>query len=290
MLLLKLKSDLHEYVLPYTVLVYWVNFIIVLIRANFFLSYLVIIFFFLAFGSFSDALVEYVANINQVPDNSITWENFQSELATIYGVLTTSWLQSRDSKTIQNVLTAITAIFPLLDIDKVSEHTVKQLQTLLLLYKKQVDAYFVTKCLESVVKKATTVDGTLVEPLLGNIMQNLSDLLCTSPDYAKPESLKAHSEVLRCYECLAMYFTDHVIDQLVGQLKNNNDKEKVKGLLIVTHLTSYSNNQLVERRLKDIMKHFNDVLYESNIKVKKALLKIIVAFASKGVLLNKGKQ
>ncbi|XP_045471667.1 maestro heat-like repeat-containing protein family member 1 [Harmonia axyridis] len=240
-----------------------------------------------AFGSFSDALVEYVANINQVPDNSITWENFQSELATIYEVLTNTWLQSRDNKTVQNILTAVTAIFPLLDVDKVSEHTVKQLQTLLVLYKKQVDAYYVTKCLESVIKKATTVDGTLVEPLLGNIMQNMSDLLCTSPDYAKPDSLKTHSEVLRCYECLALYFTDNVIDQLVGQLKNNNDREKVKGLLIITHLTSYSNNQLVERRLKDIMKHFNDVLYESNIKVKKALLKIIVAFASKGILLNK---
>ncbi|KAL3282132.1 hypothetical protein HHI36_005326 [Cryptolaemus montrouzieri] len=240
-----------------------------------------------AFGCFCDALVEYVANIKQVPDSSITWESFQPELATIYEVLTTTWLLSKDNKTVENIVSAITAIFPLLDVEKVSEHTVKQIQTLLLLYKRQVDAYYVTKCLESVLKKATSVDGTLIEPLLGNIMQNLSELLCTSPDYEKPDTLRTHSEVLRCYECLALYFTDNVIDQLVGQLKNNNDREKVKGLLIITHLTSYSNNQHVERRLKDIMKHFNDILYEPNIKVKKALLKIIVAFASKGVLLNR---
>ncbi|KAK9870559.1 hypothetical protein WA026_008120 [Henosepilachna vigintioctopunctata] len=240
-----------------------------------------------AFASFCDAIVEYVGNYSQVPDNSITSDIFNTDLAKIYETLITNWIFSKDNRTLENVLMAITSLFPLLESELISEYTVKQIQTLLNLYKKQVDAFYVTKCLESVVKKATTIDGTLIEPQLINIMQNLSELLDPSPDYAKPDTLKTHSEVLRCYECLALYFTDSVVDQLASQLKNNNDKEKVKGLSIITHLTSYANNQHVERRMKDIMKYLNDVLYEPNIKVKKALLKIIIAFCTKGILLNK---
>lgn len=243
-----------------------------------------------AFGSFCEAILEYTSNSDQVPDNTISSENFQLEMAMAYDILFSAWLQSREPKVIGSVLSALSSIFSVLSVDKITQQTAKIVNTLLNLYKRQGDAYFITKCLGSIVQKAALVNGTLLEPLLTNILQALSDVVCVSPDYAQPDLLRSHSEVLRCYECFALHFTDNTIDQLTMQLKNNNEKERIKAILVITHLTSYSTEHAIQRRFKDIVKHLSDLLNDPNIRVKKAMMKIIVAFACKGVLLNKGKK
>ncbi|CAH0557118.1 unnamed protein product [Brassicogethes aeneus] len=240
-----------------------------------------------AIGSFCNALVEYCANIDQVPDSTISIENFNVEIGMAYDVLFSSWLQTRDPKVAEAVLNAISDVFPVLSVEKVSQQTPKVINTLLSLYKRNGDSYTVTKCLGAVVQKAATVNGTLLEPLLANVLHSLSDLVCISPDYAKPESLRGHFEVLRCYECFALYFTDSTMDQLLNQLKNNNERERIKSLIVLTHLVSYSGENTISRRFKDVLKLLNDLLNDPSIRVKRALVKIIVAFAIKKVLLNK---
>ncbi|KAJ8930968.1 hypothetical protein NQ314_016182 [Rhamnusium bicolor] len=225
-----------------------------------------------ALGSFCDALTEYVSNTDQVPDSTIAIENFYVEIGMAYDVLFTSWLHSRETKVIQSVLDALSAIFAVLSVEKVSQQTARAIQVLLSLYKRNVDAYNVTKCLGAVIQKAATVNGTLLEPLLPNMLNTLADLVCVSPDYAQPDLLKSHSEVLRCYECFALHFTDNTIDQLIMQMKNNNDKERIKALLVITHLTSYSGEQTIKGRFKDIIKHLNEMLNDNHIRVKKALV------------------
>lgn len=204
-----------------------------------------------------------------------------------YDVLFTTWLYSRESKVCETVLNALASIYPVLSVEKVTQQTTKIIQTLLNLYKRPIDNYSITKCLGSVIKIATNVNGTLLEPLLPNILNNLSDLVCISPDYAQPDLLKSHSEVLRCYSCFALHFTDHTIDQLVNQMRNNNDKEKIKALIVLTHLITYSEETVIVRKYKDILKQLTEMLNDNNIRIKKALVKIIVAFASKNVLTNK---
>lgn len=240
-------------------------------------------------GSFCDALSEYVLNIDQVPDNTIALENFNVEIGMAYDILFTSWLHSKEPKVVQSVLDSLSAIFTVLNIDKVAQQTPRAIQVLLSLYKRNIDSYNITKCLGAVIQKAATVNGTLLEPLLPNMLNSLADLVCVSPDYAQPDLLRSHSEVLRCYECFALHFTDNTIDHLIMQMKNNNDKERIKALLVITHLISYSGKQAIKGRCRDIIKHLNDMLNDHNIRVKKALLKIIVAFSCKKVLLDKSK-
>lgn len=79
------------------------------------------------------------------------------------------------------------------------------------------------------------------------MLHSLSDLICIAPDYAQPELLRNHCEVLRCYERLTMHFTDHCLDQIILQLRNNNDKERVKALLILTHLVNSSEKAIQGR-------------------------------------------
>lgn len=207
-----------------------------------------------------------------------------------YDVLFNYCLQSRDIKVTESVLDALSSMFTVLNVDKANQHTTKAIQVLLNLYKKHIDSFYVTKCLRSVIQKAAIVNGTLLEPLLMNILNSIFDLVCVSPDYAQPDLLKCHAEVLRCYECFALHFTDNTVDHLLTQLKNNNDKERVKALLILTHLISYSGEQAIKQRFKDIIKQLNEVLNDHSLRVKKALVKIIVALSCKKILLDKGKK
>ncbi|KAJ8916184.1 hypothetical protein NQ315_016323 [Exocentrus adspersus] len=240
-----------------------------------------------ALGCFSDALSEYVLNMDQAPDSTITAEHFGVEVGMGYDVLFSVWLHSKEPKVVHSVLDAVAAIFALLSVEKVTQQTPRAIQLLLTLYKRNVDAYHITKCLGAVIQKAALVDGTLLEPLLPNMLNMLADLVCVSPDYAQPDLLKSHSEVLRCYECFALHFTDNTIDHLIMQMKNNNDKERIKALLVITHLISYSGEQAMKRRCKDIVKHLSEMLNDHDIRVKKALVKIVVAFSCKKVLLDK---
>lgn len=206
-----------------------------------------------------------------------------------YDVLFTTWINSRDFKTVESVLEAVTSIFTVLTVDRVTQQIPKAIQVLLNLYKRNINPYNVTKCLGSVIQKSATVNGMLLEPMLPNILNTLFDLVCVSPDYAQPGLLKSHSEVLRCYECFALHFTDHTLDQILSQLRNNNDKEKVKALIVLTHLISYSGDQSIKRRYKDVVRCINDLINDNNLRVKKALVKIIVALCFKKVLIDKGK-
>ncbi|KAH1014351.1 hypothetical protein HUJ04_003198 [Dendroctonus ponderosae] len=240
-----------------------------------------------AIQHFCEGLVEYVSNADQVPDPTITTETFKVELGMAYDVLFASWLLSKDPKVVETVLDAMSAIFVALPIDKVSQQISKIIPCLLNLYKRNINPYVITKCLYAVLRKGTSVNGMLLEPLLSNILSTLSDLICLNPDYAQPDSARCHSEVLRCYECIAVHFTDTTIDRLLVHLKNNNDKEKLKGLIVITHLIAYSSEQTIHRRLKDLLKYLNEMLIHSHIKVKKILVKIVIALAHKRVLTNK---
>lgn len=188
---------------------------------------------------------------------------------------------------IESVVNAIALIFPVLSNEKVTQQTAKIVVALLLIYKKQ-SSYCATKCLGSVILAASRTNGTLLEPLLTGIFQSVSDSICVNPDYAQPNSLRQHSEGLRCYECLASHFTDHTIDYLINQLKNNNEKERIRSLLVISHLTN-SVESVIRNRLQDLVKCLNDALNDPSIRVKKVLLKTIVAFAYRGFLIVKGE-
>lgn len=241
-----------------------------------------------AFGCFCDALIEYIMNSEQSPDPTISIEDFYKEIGESYDYLCSNWLHSREPKVVESVLYSLSSMFGVLSTEKVNQQTPKIVRILLNMYRKHGHTYVVTKCLGSVILTAARTNGVLLEALLSDILQALSEIVCVSPDYAHPDSLRSHSEVLRCYECLANHFTDHTVDHLIGQLKNNNERERIRALLVLTHLTN-SSESAVHSRSKDLIKYLGDMLSETNIKVKKTLLKAIVAFACKGFLLNRGE-
>lgn len=115
-----------------------------------------------------------------------------------YDVLFNYCITSKETRIIETVLEALASMFAVLNADKVNQQITKAIQVLLNLYKKHtIDPFYVTKCLRSVIQKAATVNGTLLEPLLGNVLNSIFDQVFVSPDYAQPDLLKCHAEVLR---------------------------------------------------------------------------------------------
>lgn len=241
-----------------------------------------------ALGRFSEAITEYMCNISTAPDPTITASQFYVELGIAYDVLSGIWLFSKDTKIAQTVLNSISSILPNLSSDKINQQTTKIIPVLLNLYKKHKDPLPVTQCLGSYIQVAALANGTLLEPLLPSTLHNISDFICISPDYAQPELLRNHSEVLRCYERLTVHFTDHCLDYLLAHLHNNNEKERVKALLILTHLTNSSEN-VIQNKIKEFLQTLLELTVDNSLRVKKVLLRTIVAFAYKG-LLQKGHE
>ncbi|KAK4880533.1 hypothetical protein RN001_008679 [Aquatica leii] len=235
-----------------------------------------------AMGRFSEAIHEYICNITHAPDPTITLSLFYVEMGMTYDILTSSWLYSKDVKVVQTTLVSLASIFPILSTEKVIQQTPKIIPVLLNFYKKQKETLPVTQCLGSAVQVAAFANGTLLEPLLSSILHNISELVCIAPDYAQPELLRNHSEALRCYERLTIHFTDHCLDYLISHLRNNNDKERVKALLILTHLVN-SSEAVIQSKLNIFLQALIDLTNDQNLRVKKAVLKAIVAFAYKGL-------
>ncbi|XP_068084667.1 maestro heat-like repeat-containing protein family member 1 [Anabrus simplex] len=241
-------------------------------------------------GKFSDAVLEYLANIDQAPDPTVHKNAYSSEISIAYDVLVSSWLHIRDPKVCSTVLHAVGPMFSLLPPEKVSEQIPRLVPTLLGLYRRNIDPYPVTQCLASVLFVAISTNPTSLEPLLDNLLSTMFEHVCTSPDYAQPSTVKNHFEVLRCFDRIAGQFCDRVVELLIQQLKNNNERERIKSLFVITHLVNSCEN-LIKSRATDLIAGLRNMLGEHSIKVKKVLLKTIVAFAYRGYLEgNHGKE
>ncbi|KAJ4431384.1 hypothetical protein ANN_19981 [Periplaneta americana] len=237
----------------------------------------------ISLGKFSEAVSDYLANIDHAPDPTVKKEAFSSEISIAYDVLANTWIHTREPKVCETVLQAIGPMFSLLPPEKVSEQVPRLIPVLLGLYRRNMDPYPVTQCLSAVLHVALAHNRSTVEPLLDNLQNIMFDLVCTSPDYAQPATAKNHYEVLRCFDCIAGHFLDKVVELLIQQLKNNNDRERIKALFVVTHLVNSSEN-LIRSRISNLVTALRSMLGEHNVKVKKVLLKAIVAFAYRGYL------
>jgi hypothetical protein len=63
------------------------------------------------------------------------------------------------------------------------------------------------------------------------------------------------------------HFVDRVIELLIQQLKNNNDRERIKALFVITHLVNSSEN-LIRSRIANLITALRSMLGEHNVKVR----------------------
>lgn len=237
----------------------------------------------LAIGHFAEAINEYTIQINPEhrPIDELT---FDAEIAIAYDVFIHQWLPNRDPAVAGEILQALSHMYPLLPVAMIAEQATKVVQQLLGFYRRSMDRNAITQLLAAVLKTSIDVDSTSLDPMFDQLNTHLFDLVCVNPDYEKPQTVKGHYEVLRCFDLLLAIKPTNILDMLLVQLRSNNERERVKSLLVLTHLCN-TYDPLIRSRIVDFIQVLKPMLNsEKTYKVKMVLLKTVAAFAQKGLL------
>ncbi|XP_041764135.1 maestro heat-like repeat-containing protein family member 1 [Anopheles merus] len=239
-----------------------------------------------AIGRFCEAFSEYQEYQRQNPNEETPMKTgvryeIQDEVSIVYDHFHAQWLASREPKLTGEVLNAFAYMYPLLPVERVSDNLAKTVPSVLALYRKSLDRSAVTQYLASIIKTVLQLDSKLLAPMADTLVGCLFDLVCVSPDYDKPQTVKGHFEVLRCFDLLAPEYGEKIIEILLIHLRNNSERERIKSLLVVTHLTNTS-EPVVRDKLPEITAILRGLLAtEKPVKVRIVLLRTVVAFMQK---------
>ncbi|KAH8235312.1 hypothetical protein KR038_009962 [Drosophila bunnanda] len=239
-----------------------------------------------AIGRFSEALLE---EGGKTEDEDGEEKRCSTEISVAYDVLFNQWLHSREPKVCVEILQALSSMYPLLPRDRIQDQAARLVPQILALYRRSVDRNAVTQFLCSVLKTNLALNAQVLDGIIDTLITPLFDLLCVYPDYEKPQTVKGHYEVLRCFHLLAGHrpYSARIMDTLLIHLRNNSERERMKSLLILTHLlNSCAGN--IENRIPALIECLKQlILSERGIKMKLTLLKTIVALAQKSHIRDK---
>ena len=246
-----------------------------------------------ALGQFAEAITEFSAlESAEKVDSSGSYEpsddfNFESEMGIAYDVLLHQWMPSREPMVSSVILQSLSHIYPLLPRDTILEQLSKVIPQLLGYYRRSMDRNTITQLLASVVKTTIHTKTDALDIMSDVLIASLFDLVCVNPDYAKPQTTKGHNEVLRCFDLMLEIYSSKVFEMLLVQMRSNNERERIKSLLLLSHLTN-AYDHLIAPRIMDfvtILQHM--IVAEKTIKVKMVLLKTIVALGQKALIADR---
>lgn len=243
-----------------------------------------------AIGKFSEALMEFTTakfereKCFDGPESPSEFDRCSNELSVAYDVLFNQWLNTREQKLSTEILESLSSIYPLLPVDKIHDQSQRLIPSILSFYRRSLDRIAVTQFLASVLKTNINLHRNTLDTIIDILITQLFDLTCVYPDYEKPQTVKGHYEVLRCYDLLADTYSSKILDFLLIQLKSNGERERIKSLLVLTHLTNTSSKNVAGRlpAFLELLKHL--IHTEKAIKMKMTLLKAVVAFAQKSFI------
>ncbi|XP_026846537.1 maestro heat-like repeat-containing protein family member 1 [Drosophila persimilis] len=246
-----------------------------------------------AIGRFSEAVLEEEQQQGQGQDTDEQQDetaiSCSTEISVAYDVLFNQWLHSREPKVCVEILQALSSMYPLLPRDRIQDQAARLVPQILALYRRSVDRNAVTQFLCSVLKTNLALHAQVLDGIIDALVSHLFDLVCVYPDYEKPQTVKGHYEVLRCFHLLAGHpaYSAKIMDTLIIHLRNNSERERIKSLLILTHFLNTCSGH-IESRLPATIECLKQlILSERSVKMKLTLLKTIVALAQKSHIRDK---
>lgn len=231
-----------------------------------------------AFGHFAVAVSEQIGD--NVENDNITSikDNFVTEFSIIFDVLYNQWLPSYEPKVAESVLEALGPITRLISERQFNETVNKFVLSLLSLYRKPaMNFYYISQCISYLLSPSPLNPKlSLNDSTINSINHVLFNLVLVEPDYDQPHTVKNHFEVLRCFDHMAGQFPEQTIESLLHQCKNNQERDRMKAVIILTHLTTSSQVFIDNFATKfiAILKVMTNM--EQGMKMKKLLVKAIV--------------
>ncbi|KAJ8729683.1 hypothetical protein PYW08_001264 [Mythimna loreyi] len=231
-----------------------------------------------AFGHFAVAVSEQIGD--NVENDNITSikDNFVTEFTIIFDVLYNQWLASYEPKVAESVLEALGPITRLISERQFNETVNKFVLSLLSLYRKPaINFYYISQCISYLLSPSPLNPKlSLNDSVINSINHVLFNLVLLEPDYDQPQTVKNHFEVLRCFDHMAGQFPEQTIESLLHQCKNNQEKDRMKAVIILTHLTTSSQVFVENYAVKFIVLLKVMTAMEQGVKMKKLLVKAIV--------------
>lgn len=240
-----------------------------------------------ALSHFSEAILEYLANIEKAPDPTVKKSAFSSEISSAYDVLFNTWIQSKDAKVRAEVVKALGQMTHLLERDKLEEQLSRVIPGILSLYKRQQESYHTTQGLCMILDAAIQNESNSLELQLETILNSLFPQACILPDYSQPNGVKNHNEVLRCFTVLTSSYSGRLINFLMQKLENYNEKVRIGTLAVLKHLINSCDSQLYDK-MTTIITGLKLIISDQSNKVKKVMAQVIMAMAHRGYLEMEG--
>ncbi|XP_053610848.1 maestro heat-like repeat-containing protein family member 1 [Plodia interpunctella] len=241
-----------------------------------------------AFGHFAIAVSEQIGD--NVENGNITAikYNFVTEFSIIFDVLYNQWLPSNEHKVSESVLEALGPITRLIPERQFNETVNKFVLSLLSLYRKPIiNFYYISQCISYILSPSPLNPKlTLNENVINSINHVLFNLVLLEPDYDQPHTVKNHFEVLRCFDHMAGQFPEQTIESLLHQCKNNQEKDRMKAVIILTHLTTSSQIFVENYAKKFIVLLKVMTTMEQGLKMKKLLVKAIVGLVYRNCIVS----
>lgn len=211
-----------------------------------------------------------------------------NEFSQIFDVLYNQWLNSSDPRVAECVLEALGPIARLISEKQFEDVVNKYTSTLLSLYRKTtINSYYVSQCLSHLLSPSTVSPKlTLTDNIINSINHTLFNLIVLEPDYDQPHTVKNHFEVLRCFDHMANQFPEATVESLLHQCKNNQEKDRMKSVIVLTHLTTSSQVFIDKFAAKFISILKAMTKSEQNVKMKKLIVKAIVALVYRNCIVS----
>jgi len=155
-----------------------------------------------ALAKFSECILEYLVNIEDAPDTNVKKEVYATEITIAYEILVSSWLQSKEAKIRLVIMEAVGHMSHLMSHDKLEEQVPKILPVIMTLYKRHPpqEHYHITQGLCMLLDAAVKSSCPALELKVDTVLNMLFTLVCVSPDYSQPMTIKNQNELLRCFE------------------------------------------------------------------------------------------
>uniref|UniRef100_A0A452HQ23 Uncharacterized protein n=1 Tax=Gopherus agassizii TaxID=38772 RepID=A0A452HQ23_9SAUR len=197
-----------------------------------------------ALQHFSESIQEYLANLDKAPDPTVRKDTFSNEIFNAYDVLFNVWLQSREAKLRFAVVKALGPMSHLMPSEKLEEQLPRLVPGILALYKKHVEAFYVTKSLCQILEASVNFGSRTLDTQLDALLSTLHPQICALVESSVPLSLKNHNEVLRCFTVLACTFPDRLLGFLLPKLESHNERIRVGTLIIMRQIINCAPSQM----------------------------------------------
>ncbi|KAL5022847.1 hypothetical protein ScPMuIL_002002 [Solemya velum] len=242
-----------------------------------------------ALSQFCEAVIEYVANLDKAPDQTVKKEMFSGEIFAAYDILFNIWLQSREIKLQLAVVMSVGNMAHLMTQDKLEEQLPKMLQGILGLYRRHSEPYHITKSLSNILDAACSKDGDLLDIHFDNLLAALFPQVFAQPNYNNPLSIKNSNEVLRCFAILARTYSGRLTGVLLQKMESSNEKIRIGILMVFKHLINAA-DEAMEDKKEVVVSGLKMLVTENNNKVKKVFAQVVIAMAHHGYLELEGGQ